>query len=67
MMSDTNTITTKYLSIKRLAQYLGCSPSKVNSLRSARLLPRPVLIGGSPAWIAEEVDAFLMENCRGDQ
>lgn len=55
---------TTYLTTRDLAEYLRCSVSKIKELRKARLLPPAIMIGGTPTWRADEVDAFLDANAR---
>jgi predicted DNA-binding transcriptional regulator AlpA len=54
-----------YLTIDELAEALKCSRRKLHDMRKARQLPKPVIVGGTPMWLAHEVDEHLA-NCRGE-
>lgn len=56
----------EYLNRSDLANYLKCGRTKIQELRRARLLPAPVLVGGTPLWIRQEVDEYLSTHCRAD-
>jgi len=47
------------LSAEDLAQRLGVSLRHIRRMNSAHRLPRPVRIGHSVRWLAEEIDAWL--------
>lgn len=51
-----------YITPSELAQKLKCSPTKIQDMRRARKLPKPVRFGGSVLWIEHEIDEYLLAN-----
>lgn len=49
-----------YLDIRQVAVLAGVSPATLRSYRSRGYLPKPdVMLGQSPGWSPETVDAWL--------
>lgn len=53
------TLMNVYLSITDLAERLGVSVSKLNNMRRAHQLPKPVLVGKDKRWLAHEIDEWF--------
>ena len=54
----------KYLTIDEVCEALGISRDKLRDLEKAGSVPAPILVGKTKRWDADELDAFLKENCR---
>lgn len=54
----------KYLSINQVCEILAISREKLRNLEKTGQVPRPVLVGKTKRWQADELDAFLREQSK---
>lgn len=54
----------RFLRLKNVEELVGLKKSKIYQLISERRFPKPYKVGQTSLWLANEVNAWILEACQ---